>query len=241
MFVYPVWMCSLNAQQYQIYMIYRWAFSGVCRSTLESDGISQCLCVCEGVPDTFRHCTVAVKLCVRAAANVQFFNFFMRLLFKCGFYSRAVYRLGNVCKARKCGLAHVKRKCNIASATKLFVNKHWDAQSIQHAKTSRIHPYIEDIGPPFSSRGSYLSMAYAQIGFGKMRLLFRYGFYTRLYDSYLGQSHADSVDILPWLKKNETTENHDVERTLFDMLDHQRRAKSHSMAVRWALTVHNRM
>ena len=33
----------------------------------------------------------SVKSCIKAAAYVQFFNFLVRLLFKCGFYLRAAY------------------------------------------------------------------------------------------------------------------------------------------------------
>ena len=32
-----------------------------------------------------------VKSCIKAVAYVQFFNFLVRLLFKCGFYLRATY------------------------------------------------------------------------------------------------------------------------------------------------------
>ena len=35
--------------------------------------------------------TITVKSCIKAAAYVQFFNFLVRLLFKCGFYLRAAY------------------------------------------------------------------------------------------------------------------------------------------------------
>ena len=34
---------------------------------------------------------ITIKWCIKAAAYVQFFNFLARLLFKCGFYLRAVY------------------------------------------------------------------------------------------------------------------------------------------------------
>ena len=33
----------------------------------------------------------AVKSCIKASAYVQFFNFLLRLLFKCGFYLRVAY------------------------------------------------------------------------------------------------------------------------------------------------------
>ena len=34
---------------------------------------------------------VTVKSCIGATAYLQFFNFLVRLLFKCGFYLRAAY------------------------------------------------------------------------------------------------------------------------------------------------------
>ena len=35
--------------------------------------------------------STTVQSCITAAAYVQFFNFLVRLLFKCGFYLRAAY------------------------------------------------------------------------------------------------------------------------------------------------------
>ena len=34
------------------------------------------------------------------------------------------------------------------------------------------------------------------------------------------------LHVLPWPKKFETAENHDVERTLFDVLDHKGKEKN---------------
>ena len=34
---------------------------------------------------------ITAKSCIKAAAYVQFFNFLVRLLFKCSFYLRAAY------------------------------------------------------------------------------------------------------------------------------------------------------
>ena len=53
--------------------------------------------------------TSTVKSCIKAAAYVQFFNFLVRLLFKCGFYLRAVYvQKPESAKPVKSGLEHVK-------------------------------------------------------------------------------------------------------------------------------------
>ena len=41
--------------------------------------------------DACRKDLFTVKSCIKAAADVQFFNFLVRLLFKCGFYLRAAY------------------------------------------------------------------------------------------------------------------------------------------------------
>ena len=75
------------------------------------------------------------KSCIKAAAFVQVFNCLMRLLFKCGFYSRVAYM--QCCESAKLakGALHdvkctVKVKLDFVNLTKLFqnANEHFGMQ-----------------------------------------------------------------------------------------------------------------
>ena len=75
-----------------------------------------------------------------------------------------------------------KRNLNFVHVTKLFpsVNKHFGMQ-----KRGKTKPYMDDIGPPFSSCGFYLSAAFVQLEFGEsaasiqVQLLYRTSQYLK--------------------------------------------------------------
>ena len=123
-------------------------------------------------------------------AYVQFFNFLLWLLFKCGFYSRAAYmQFSYFVKPVKAvwhnGTYTVKAKLDFVNVTKLFqnVNKHVGMQkSVKCSATWG--------GLRFSSRGFYLSAAYMPLEFGetaaciRMWLLNKCDFYAQLHRTY---------------------------------------------------------
>ena len=134
---------------------------------------------------TYRNITHTEKACIKADAYVQFFNFLVRLLFKCGFYLRAAYMQSpeSSKSEKRSGTCKMKVKLDIAIAPNLFQR----STNSWHAKSSGISSYTDNTRPLFPSCGFYSSAAYVQLKFResaasiRVRLLIKCGFYTRLY------------------------------------------------------------
>ena len=125
------------------------------------------------------------SLLYKSCGLCAIFNFLVRLLFKCGFYSKAAYvQCSESAKPVKSSLV---ARCDTYSESETwFCECHKIVD--KHAKSSRvwIWPCVDDIGPAISSRSFSLSAAYVQVEFGKsvasnqVRFLYTTSWYTRV-------------------------------------------------------------
>ena len=115
-----------------------------------------------------------VKLCVKAAAYMQYFNFSVWLLFKCGFYLRAAYTQSWVCKTSKSGLAHVKWNWNLTLP--LFHNYFKCKQIFSMRKGAGFSPTSMTLGRFFQAAASIRVRLMCNLSSEKVWLLFECGF-----------------------------------------------------------------
>ena len=118
-----------------------------------------------------------VKSCTNAAAYAQMYNFLLRLLFKCGFYSRAAY-MSNVLSLQNPSMQSgtvctVKVKADFVKVTRRFqkVNIHFGMQ-----KAIEFSPTWMILCPHFQAVASFLVWFLCNLSLEKVRLLFEVGF-----------------------------------------------------------------